>query len=431
MTIFSRYVFRQALGALLLILFSLTGMVWISLALRELNVVTSSGQSAFTLLKLTTLGLPGFVAVIAPFALLIAIIHTLNRLSSDSEIIVLTASGSTAWTLTRPIMMLALIASLGVSVLNHSIMPWSLKLMREMMIAIRTDLLTQVIQPGKFSSPERGLTFHIRERALNGELGGLIVHDLRDPKQVQSYLSEKAVIVEQDGATFMVMTTGHILRKEVGNTEPAQIIAFDTYAIDLDQFEKRDSSGGRGELKPRERYTWELQDIVAKDDAARAKAGPKAQAAQAKANAASDAKGKKRKIESDTSPARMRAELHERFSNSLYPLAFAMLAVAMIGQAQSTRQNRSLTMAGCFALGTAARLTGLACNNLVVINPNTIPLLYAIPIVVMLLSAVVIVRGLRPRRGPSLVDGAMDAIGSALMRLKPKRFAASAPTGGG
>lgn len=428
MTIFSRYVFRQALGALLLILFSLTGMVWISLALRELNVVTSSGQSAFTLLKLTTLGLPGFVAVIAPFALLIAIIHTLNRLSSDSEIIVLTASGSTAWTLTRPIMMLALIASLGVSVLNHSIMPWSLKLMREMMIAIRTDLLTQVIQPGKFSSPEKGLTFHIRERALNGELGGLIVHDLRDPKQVQSYLSEKAVIVEQDGATFMVMTTGHILRKEVGNTEPAQIIAFDTYAVDLDQFEKRDASGGRGELKPRERYTWELQDIVAKDDEARAKGSSAAKEAQSKA---ADEKGKRRKIESDTSPARMRAELHERFANSLYPLAFAMLAVAMIGQAQSTRQNRSMTMAACFAMGTAARLAGLACNNLVVINPKTIPLLYVIPIVVMLLSAVVIVRGLRPRRGPSRVDGAMEAIGVALMKLKPKRIAASAPSGGG
>lgn len=428
MTIFSRYVFRQALSALLLILVSLTGMVWISLALRELNVVTSSGQSAFTLLKLTTLGLPGFVAVIAPFALLIAIIHTLNRLSSDSEIIVLTASGSTAWTLTRPIMVLALIASLGVSVLNHSIMPWSLKLMREMMIAIRTDLLTQVIQPGKFSSPEKGLTFHIRERALNGELGGLIVHDLRDPKQAQSYLSEKAVIVEQDGATFMVMTTGHILRKEVGNAEPAQIIAFDTYAVDLDQFEKRDSSGGRGELKPRERYTWELQDIVAKDDEARAQGSSAAKEAQSKA---ADAKGKKRKIESDTSPARMRAELHERFANSLYPLAFAMLAVAMIGQAQSTRQNRSTTMAACFALGTAARLAGLACNNLVVINPKTIPLLYVIPIIVMLLSAVVIVRGLRPRRGPSLIDGAMGAIGTALVKLQPKRFAASAPSGGG
>ncbi|MEI9902297.1 MAG: hypothetical protein WDN31_21930, partial [Hyphomicrobium sp.] len=33
---------------------------------------------------------------------------------------------------------------------------------------------------GAFSSPEEGLTFHIRERATNGELLGLIVHDTRN-----------------------------------------------------------------------------------------------------------------------------------------------------------------------------------------------------------------------------------------------------------
>ena len=43
------------------------------------------GQSAFTLIKMTTLGLPNFIAVIAPFALLITVMHTLNRLNSDSE----------------------------------------------------------------------------------------------------------------------------------------------------------------------------------------------------------------------------------------------------------------------------------------------------------------------------------------------------------
>src|SRR5690606_26745538 len=119
MTIFSRYVFRQTSSALMLVLLSLTGIVWISLALRELNVVTSHGQSALTLIKMTTLGLPSFVAVITPFALLITTIHTLNRLNSDSEIIVLTASGATAWTVTRPVLVLGLVVALFVSFVNH------------------------------------------------------------------------------------------------------------------------------------------------------------------------------------------------------------------------------------------------------------------------------------------------------------------------
>ena len=46
------------------------------------------------LVKMTTLALPNLMAMIAPFSLLIAAIHTLNRLNSDSELIVLTASGA-------------------------------------------------------------------------------------------------------------------------------------------------------------------------------------------------------------------------------------------------------------------------------------------------------------------------------------------------
>ena len=91
-------------------------------------------------------------------------------------------------------------------------MPWSLRLLREIVVEVRTDLLTQVIQPGRFSSPETGLTFHIRERSLNGELAGLIMHDARNPQQMQSYLAERGIIVEQNGTAYLVMTDGHILR---------------------------------------------------------------------------------------------------------------------------------------------------------------------------------------------------------------------------
>ena len=109
------------------------------------------------------------MAIIAPFSLLIAAIHTLNRLNGDSELIVLTASGATIWPAPARCCCWALPCSLGVSFVNHLAMPWSLRLLRQNIVQVRTDILTQVIQPGHFSSPEDDLTFHIRERTLNGE----------------------------------------------------------------------------------------------------------------------------------------------------------------------------------------------------------------------------------------------------------------------
>ena len=235
MTIFERYVFRQAGGALLIILLSLSAIVWIALALRQLNVVTSQGQDVWMLVKMTTLALPNLMAIIAPFSLLIATIHTLNRLNSDSELIVLTASGATVWSAARPLIILSMLVALGVAFVNHLAMPWSMRLLRDYIVQVRTDILTQVIQPGQFSSPEDNLTFHIRERSLNGELLGLIVHDSRDKAQTQSYLAEHGIIVKRPPSNYLIMSQGHIVRR-TDKDEPAQIVAFDKYAVDLDRF---------------------------------------------------------------------------------------------------------------------------------------------------------------------------------------------------
>ncbi|WP_333794180.1 LPS export ABC transporter permease LptF [Hyphomicrobium sp.] len=408
-TIFSRYVFRQTGSALLLVLLSLTGIVWISLALRELNVVTGHGQSALTLVKMTTLGLPSFVAVITPFALLITTIHTLNRLNSDSEIIVLTASGATAWTITKPLTTLALLVMVFVAFVNHLAAPWSYRQLRDMVVQVRTDLLTQVMQPGRFSTAERGLTFHIRERTLDGTLHGLLMHDVRKDKEVQSFLADKGVLVEDNGGTYLFMMDGHILRRNGGLSEPSQIIAFDKYAVDLDSFERR--SEGAAELRPRERYLSEL--LPSAEDAEEAKPARRAK---------------------DDSPGRLRSELHERFSSMLYPLAFVLLAVAMVGQAQSTRQNRHARMGACFLVGVGLRLAGFATNNVVTLHAAAVPVLYLIPLAAIGASMILIVRGTRQTRGPAWLDRAMDAAATLAAGLRQKlsrrRMAPAAGSGG-
>jgi lipopolysaccharide export system permease protein len=392
MKIFSRYVFRQTSSALLLVLLSLTGIVWISLALRELNVVTGHGQSALTLIEMTTLGIPSFVAVIAPFALLITAIHSLNRLNSDSEIIVLTASGATAWTITKPLVVLGLLVMVFVSFVNHFAAPWSYRQLREIIVQVRTDLLTQVIQPGRFSTPERGLTFHIRERTPDGTLHGLVVHDARKETEVQSYLAEKGVLVEDKGGTYLFMMEGHILRRNGGMTEPTQIIAFDKYAVDLDSFDKRAVEGDQ-ELRARERYFSELLETPSP---------PKAGVPRNK----------------DTDAGRLRSELHERFSSALYPVAFVLMAVAMVGQAQSTRQSRNARMGLCFLSGVGLRLGGLALNNVVTLHASAVPALYLVPLGAIAVSLILIVRGARPSRGPARLDNLIDFAGSLMEPLR-------------
>jgi lipopolysaccharide export system permease protein len=380
MSTLSRYIFRQAAGTTVLIVLSLTSLVWIALALRQLNLVTAQGQDALAFLKITLLGLPGLMTVIAPVALLIAAIQLLNRLSADSELIVMTAAGAKVWMPARPLLVLAALVSLVVLLFNFLIMPWSNRELRAAVVAVRTDLITQVIQPGRFTSPERGLTFHVRDRAQSGELLGLVLEDARDGKQTTTFLAERARIAKQAGETFMLMQNGHILRRSAPG-EPTQIIAFESYGVDLAHFEARTEQRG---LRPRERYLGELLDPAPED------------------------------VASPRARNLIREELHERLSSPIYPLTFVMIAVAMLGQARTTRQGRGQALILAFVLATAARVGGLTVNNLISVTPAAIPLVYAIPIGAALLAVAQAQTGMRPRRPNSLKARLTGAIGERI-----------------
>lgn len=88
----SQYIFRTTFGAFLLVLISLTAVIWVTQALRDIDLMTSQGQTILVFVGITGLIVPLLVLVIAPIALLIAAAHTLNKLSTDSEIIVMNNS---------------------------------------------------------------------------------------------------------------------------------------------------------------------------------------------------------------------------------------------------------------------------------------------------------------------------------------------------
>jgi lipopolysaccharide export system permease protein len=397
MRILSRYVFRQAAGALVLILVSLTGVVWIAVALRQLELMTSQGQNVLRFLSITVLAIPSMMALIAPIALLIASIHVLNRLNGDSELIVMTAGGMPTWSLLKPLAALAFLVSIGIACVNHLVGPWAQAKLKEMVVQVRSDLMAQVIQPWRFTSPEAKVTVHIRDRAPNGELLGLLMHDGRDPKQIVTYLAERGAIVKQGGVAYLRMDQGHIVRRLESDNAP-QIIVFDRYTVDVNQLEQRADQISIS--RPRERYTSELLHPDPNDPVFK------------------------------TSPGSIVSELNERFASPLYTFAFVLLVLAFMGQAQTTRTNRTRAVVGAFVVSAVIRILGITVTNTAVIRPAAAPLLYAVPICAALLGAIMIQWHMYPRRRTRLaraVAAAWESAGAALLAPWSRQSAPRAP----
>src|SRR5579872_4960248 len=93
MTAIDRYILRTTLTSFAIVVVTLTGVIWITQALRAIDLMTSQGQTILTFLGLTSLAIPVLVLIVAPISLMIAVAHTLTKLAADSEVIVMNAAG--------------------------------------------------------------------------------------------------------------------------------------------------------------------------------------------------------------------------------------------------------------------------------------------------------------------------------------------------
>lgn len=371
----NRYIFRATSGAFLLVLVSLTAVIWVTQALRDVDIMTSQGQTILVFAGITGLIIPLLILVIAPIALLIAVAHMLNKLSTDSEIIVMNAAGMSPWVLFRAFMSVAIVVSILVAAISGYFAPKGLRMLRDWLTEVRANVVSTIVQPGRFTSIESGVTLHIRERRANGQLAGIFLDDRRNPKERLTVLAETGELLDNDKGTFLVLQKGQVQRHETSQRDPA-MVSFDRYAFDLSQF-----AGGPQSVKYsiRERYLWQLMFPDPKDPSY---------------------------IEQ---PGQFRAELNDRLVAPLYPIAFVVIAFAYLGAPRTTRQSRTLSIVGAIGGVALLRLIGFASTVFGATTPWMLSLQYIAIALAIGLGLYVIRTGLI-LEPPAFVSNAISAL---------------------
>ncbi len=331
--------FLAALGGL-------TGVIWVTQALKDFDLLTSKGQSMLIFFSATSLIIPSLVMIIAPIALFAAVLFTLNKLNSDSELVVLSAAGLSPGRLLRPFAILMILVALLVGAMSLWLMPSSFALLRNLLSQIRSDFLSRVVREGQFTSLDQGFVFHYRERGPGGALRGIFMQDRRDPTRTNTYIAENGLTISNGSENYLVLEKGSMQRQTASNQDPV-IVVFERYAIDLSQFGE-DTAGAP--LKPRERSTRALLEPNLADPYTRANIGP------------------------------MRSELHDRFVNPLYALAFGMIAFAALSQARTTRQGRGIAIMSAILVVIGVRGLGFGVAALVARHTWAIGALYLFPL---------------------------------------------------
>jgi lipopolysaccharide export system permease protein len=377
-----RYIFRTTLSSFVLVLVSLTGVIWITQALRDIDLMTSERQTIVTFLGITSLVIPALVLIISPIALMIAISHTLNKLATDSEIIVMNAAGFSPFRLFRPFFYATCVVALLVSFIAAYLAPDGLRRLKQWSAEITADVLANILQPGHFAQLDQNLTIRIRERQPGGLLAGVFIDDRRDPKERVSIVADRGTVMKNGDGSFLVLEDGNLQRFEIDKRDPA-LVAFARYAFDMSKFSNQ---GHDVALGIRERYLWELLS-PAEDDPVYSQI-----------------------------PGQFRAELHDRFMAPLYPFAFAALTFAFLGAPRTTRQSRNFSIGSSILAVFALRMAGFACSVMAVKSALAPVVQYLLLFTVIAASLWIIVGGIVLEPPAALIE-AIDRSNARLLWL--------------
>ncbi|MFQ1699947.1 LPS export ABC transporter permease LptF [Loktanella agnita] len=270
---------------------------WINRAVVLFDQLIADGQSAVVFLEFTALTLPAVIRLALPLAAFAASVYVTNRMTTESELIVVQATGYSSFRMARPVLYFGIVVALLMSVLMHFLVPLSASRLADRQADIAQNVSSRLLTEGQFLEPIRGVTFYIREITPAGELLDIFLSDTRDADEQVTYTASQAFLVRDDEKTQLVMIDG--LAQSLRTADQRLFVtSFDDFAYNIDGLIATGSSKGR---RDSELSTWELLNPTPA-------------------------------LEEETgrSAARMISRGHDRFSQSLLGTVAALLGFAAL-----------------------------------------------------------------------------------------------------
>jgi lipopolysaccharide export system permease protein len=165
LSLLDRYIGKGLLSGIGVALFALLAIFFFINFSSEIDDVGEGNYDLYTALKYVLLGVPGLMYELLPLASLIGALYSLGNLASNSELIVIRASGFSGLRLTGSVVMFGFLLALFVFLLGEWVVPYS----QRSADILRDEALLKV----SYKAHDKGIWFKEKDDFL-------LVHELHE-----------------------------------------------------------------------------------------------------------------------------------------------------------------------------------------------------------------------------------------------------------
>lgn len=338
MPIYCRYMILHLFTPLLVILFTLTTIIWAIRSMRFVDLIVNNGIAISDFLYLTSLLAPVFIIILLPIALFIAILHTYNKFINDRELVVLGSAGLSSLSLAVPALIVATIITAAGYILTLYVAPTAYREFKNIQFFSRNTSTLSLLQESVFNTPIKGLTVYIESHSNDGLLQGILVHDRTHKNPVTIIAQEGQLIHNKNGFLLDVINGFQQIENPSGQPD---ILYFDSYSMDLTTYSKDTSTRP---LEPEERYLYDLLFPPTDLDF--------------------------------STQLKLRIEGHHRIVWPLLSFTISLLALVCLLSGQFSRRGQWQRICVASMLAMLIIIINFAIKNLSVSHPSLLPALY-------------------------------------------------------
>ena len=194
MGILSRYIFKECFSYFLICLSTFTALILTARILKFTNLIVNKGVEFSNIVKLFLSIIPTFLEIAIPMSVLLGLMLAFARLSGDSEIVVIRASGITIKQLLKPILIFAILASSFSYYVSLQLRPYGYRLFNETLFEIAKTKSTAGITAGFFNKLGSITVYTEDIDYKSGELGNTLIDDKRNAEGRKIIISKSGNI---------------------------------------------------------------------------------------------------------------------------------------------------------------------------------------------------------------------------------------------
>ena len=311
-----RYIAREIGVPTLLALVVFTFVLLMGRILKLMELVINKGVPAIEILQLFSYLIPTFLVITLPLAFLLGVMLGFGRLSSDSEIIALKASGVSLYYMFKPVLVLAVLTALLTALLTLVLGPAGNRAFREQIFNIAAKRANVGIQPHVFNAEFDDLVLYVDdEDEENNIFKGVMISDQRTGSSPSIIFAQQGrIFSDPEALTLTLRIENGAIHRATPGKEADQIIRFSTYDVNLNMGQQLEQAEKRPP-KPAEIRSRELAKTLFPDSGNKPE-NPK-----------------------------LAIEFHSRLIFPLAPLLFALVGVPLGVHAQRSGRSGNFSIA--------------------------------------------------------------------------------------